>query len=196
MGCGSAAPEGKQPSRGDSLQRPDIGLKTRGKPRLRQNPVPKPFSRGLCIPNACVQAFDATSRAIGLLALCRVVVFCAYLGCSLARCLTVQVGRRQTKSSWCRCWRIHSAVTRMPRTRSTSWARLAVVQVGLGTPSSLGESCAHWRRTELTSRVILGGRPDRGASTRPGQPRFWKRCNQRRTVSSDWPVMEEISCSE
>jgi hypothetical protein len=29
----------------------------------------------LCIPNACVQAFDATSRTIGLLALCRVVVF-------------------------------------------------------------------------------------------------------------------------
>src|SRR5262249_20906797 len=56
-------------------QRPDIGLKTRGKPRLRQNPVPKPFSRGLCIPNACVQAFDATSRAIGLFALCRVVVY-------------------------------------------------------------------------------------------------------------------------
>ena len=56
------------------FQRPDIGLKTSGKPRLRQGPVLKPFSRGLCIPNACVQAFDATSRTIGLLALCRVVV--------------------------------------------------------------------------------------------------------------------------
>jgi uncharacterized repeat protein (TIGR01451 family) len=56
-------------------QRPDIGLKTSGKPRLRESPVPKPFSRGLCIPDACVQAFDATSRTIGLLALCRVVVY-------------------------------------------------------------------------------------------------------------------------